>query len=134
MARTPRATRRRPVSEKRKENSSIKMRSSPIECAELGRSPSVGVSAEPLAIDLRHRRQARNTNSASHAGTAMLCPANSTETSMPEITPDAEDWRARLKRDGYAYFPKLCPQALVMAARAAIDRDLAANFDPARQI
>src|SRR5260370_37015877 len=46
----------------------------------------------------------------------------------------AEDWHGRLKRDGYACFPRLCPEALVAAARAAIDADLAANFDPARQV
>jgi hypothetical protein len=45
-----------------------------------------------------------------------------------------DDWQTRLKRDGYAHFPRLCPDALVAAARAAIDADLAANYDPARQI
>jgi hypothetical protein len=45
-----------------------------------------------------------------------------------------EDWRIQLRRDGYARFPKLCPEPLVAAARKAIDRDLAANYDPARQI
>ncbi len=48
--------------------------------------------------------------------------------------PAAEDWRTGLKRDGYACFPGLCPQPLVAAARAPIDRDLAENFDPSRQI
>lgn len=45
-----------------------------------------------------------------------------------------EDWRTRLKRDGYALFPRLCPNVLVDAARAAIDANLAANFDPQRQV
>src|SRR6516162_5004209 len=31
------------------------------------------------------------------------------------------DWRGRLRRDGYAQFPNLCPAPLVWAARAAID-------------
>jgi hypothetical protein len=53
---------------------------------------------------------------------------------MRGITPDAEDWQACLKRDGYARFAKLCPNALVTAARTAIDQDLARNFDPARQV
>ena len=44
------------------------------------------------------------------------------------------DWRARLKREGYAQFPGLCPNSLMVAARAMIDDDLASNYDPARQI
>ena len=51
----------------------------------------------------------------------------------PDLATGA-DWRARFRRDGYVVFPKLCPEPLVAAARAAIDRDLAANYDPARQI
>ncbi len=47
---------------------------------------------------------------------------------------EEDDWRARFRRDGYAFFAGLCPQPLVRAARSAIDRDLDANFDPARQI
>lgn len=47
---------------------------------------------------------------------------------------DGVDWRTRFRRDGYAVFAGLCPQRLVRAARAAIDRDLETNFDPARQI
>lgn len=54
--------------------------------------------------------------------------------SEPKQAAAAEDWRVRLRRDGYAVFPRLCPEALVAAARAAIDRDLAANYDPKRQI
>jgi hypothetical protein len=52
---------------------------------------------------------------------------------MVEPRPD-DDWQLRLKRDGYAQFRGLCPPALVTAARTAIDADLAANYDPARQI
>ena len=44
------------------------------------------------------------------------------------------NWRVRLKREGYVQFPGLCPASLVAAARDAIDDDLAANYDPARQI
>jgi hypothetical protein len=44
------------------------------------------------------------------------------------------NWRGRLRRDGYAQFPNLCPAPLVRAARAAIDQDLATNFDPKRQV
>src|SRR5260370_26271713 len=44
-----------------------------------------------------------------------------------------DDWRARLRRDGYALFPGLCPQRIVRAARFAIDRDLKTNYDPGRQ-
>ena len=44
------------------------------------------------------------------------------------------DWRGRLRRDGYAQFPNLCSAPLVRAARAAIDQDLATNFDPKRQV
>lgn len=53
---------------------------------------------------------------------------------MTTPTPDTDDWQERLKRDGYALFPGLCPPPLIAAARAAIDADLAANFDPARQV
>ncbi len=53
---------------------------------------------------------------------------------MRDIASNDQAWRTRLKRDGYVVFPKLCPQSLVAAARAAIDRDLAENFDPARQV
>jgi hypothetical protein len=45
-----------------------------------------------------------------------------------------EDWRSRLRRDGYTRFLNLCPAPLVRAARAAIDQDLATNFDPKRQV
>jgi hypothetical protein len=45
-----------------------------------------------------------------------------------------EDWRTSLVRDGYARFPGLCPEPLIRAARTAIDADLAANYDPSRQI
>ena len=45
-----------------------------------------------------------------------------------------EDWRRSVRRDGYARFPNLCPAPLVRAARAAIDQDLATNFDPKRQV
>jgi hypothetical protein len=48
---------------------------------------------------------------------------------MAMVHPD-EDWRACLHRDGYAVFPGLCPQPVVRAARAAIDRDLRINYDP----
>src|SRR5579862_6457077 len=43
------------------------------------------------------------------------------------------DWQARLKSAGYARFRGRCPDSLVAAARTAIDRDLATNYDPARQ-
>lgn len=45
-----------------------------------------------------------------------------------------EDWRTRLRRDGYVHFRSLCPEKLVSAARFAIDRDLSTNYDPSRQI
>jgi hypothetical protein len=45
-----------------------------------------------------------------------------------------DDWRTGFRRDGYARFPGLCPQSLVRAARAAIEHDLATNYDPARQV
>ena len=48
--------------------------------------------------------------------------------------PAEADWRGRLRRDGYAQFPNLCPAPLVRAARAAIDQDLATNFDPKCQV
>ena len=53
---------------------------------------------------------------------------------MQTPTTITQAWQAQLKRDGYAHFPLLCPAPLVAAARDAIDRDLAENFDPARQI
>jgi hypothetical protein len=55
---------------------------------------------------------------------------------LPFTEPNAQanTWQLRLKRGGYAHFRGLCPDALVAAARAAIDADLAINYDPARQI
>jgi hypothetical protein len=47
---------------------------------------------------------------------------------------EADDWRTRFRRNGYAIFAGMCPQPLMRAARSAIDRDLETNFDPARQI
>ena len=47
---------------------------------------------------------------------------------------EGKDWRIRLRRDGYVHFRSLCPEKLVSAARLAIDRDLATNYDPSRQI
>ena len=44
------------------------------------------------------------------------------------------DWRAGFRRDGFAVFRQLCPEPAVRRARAAIDRDIAANYDPQRQI
>jgi len=44
-----------------------------------------------------------------------------------------QNWREKLRTQGYAVFPKLTPQPLVAAARRAIDIDLRGNFDPARQ-
>ena len=44
------------------------------------------------------------------------------------------DWRIHLHRDGYVMFPGLCPQPIVRAARAAIDQDLATNYDAHRQL
>lgn len=43
------------------------------------------------------------------------------------------DWRTHLRAEGYAHFPGLVPAPLVEAARAAIDEDLRANYDPSRQ-
>jgi hypothetical protein len=47
---------------------------------------------------------------------------------------NSEDWLASFVRDGYACFRGLCPEPVVRTARAAIDADLAANYDPGRQI
>jgi hypothetical protein len=47
---------------------------------------------------------------------------------------EGEDWRDRLRRDGYIHFPGLCPETVVSAARRAIDHDLLINYDPERQI
>jgi len=44
------------------------------------------------------------------------------------------DWRIHPHRDGYVMFPGLCPQPIVRAARAAIDQDLATNYDAHRQL
>jgi hypothetical protein len=51
---------------------------------------------------------------------------------MVDFRDDA--WQLRVKRDGYAHFRGLCPAALIAEARAAIDADLATNYDAARQI
>jgi hypothetical protein len=48
--------------------------------------------------------------------------------------PAAEDWRIRLRRDGYVHFRSLCPETVVSAARLAIDHDLSMNYDPSRQV
>jgi hypothetical protein len=45
-----------------------------------------------------------------------------------------EVWRVLLHRDGYAMFPGLCPEPIARAARAAIDHDLATNYDEQRQL
>lgn len=50
------------------------------------------------------------------------------------VDPSGDAWQPRLKRDGYAHFQGLCPSALIAEARAAIDTDLATNYEPARQI
>ena len=42
-------------------------------------------------------------------------------------------WQKHLRTHGYAHFPGLTPGPLVKSARKAIDRDLAANFDPNRE-
>jgi hypothetical protein len=51
-----------------------------------------------------------------------------------ETRRDPAGWRAGLVRDGYALFPNVIPESLAEAARAAIARDLAERFDPARQM
>jgi hypothetical protein len=43
-------------------------------------------------------------------------------------------WREHLRERGYAVLPERVPAALVAAANAAIDRDLATAYDPARQL
>jgi len=43
-----------------------------------------------------------------------------------------ENWRTSLVRNGYVRLPNLCQEPLVSTARAAIDADLAANYDPSR--
>jgi hypothetical protein len=43
------------------------------------------------------------------------------------------DWRTALISDGFAIFPQLIAPLLVERARDAIDEDLRARFDPARQ-
>jgi hypothetical protein len=60
--------------------------------------------------------------------------SNGSMTTIGSGSGDPQDWRTRLRREGYAQFPNLCPEALVAAARSAIDRDLAGNFDPERQV
>jgi hypothetical protein len=47
---------------------------------------------------------------------------------------EAEDWRIRLRRDGYVHFHSLCPATVVGTARWAIDHDLSTNYDPNRQV
>lgn len=44
------------------------------------------------------------------------------------------DWRRHLRAHGYARFPRLVPAPLVAAALKAIERDLAENYDPRRQL
>jgi len=51
-----------------------------------------------------------------------------------EAAAQPDDWRAGFHRDGWTLFPQLCPARIVRAARRAIDRDLADNYDAARQI
>jgi hypothetical protein len=46
--------------------------------------------------------------------------------------PGPDDWRIRLRRDGYVHFRNLCPETVVSAARLAIDHDLATNYDRGR--
>lgn len=43
-------------------------------------------------------------------------------------------WKERLRRDGYVHFRELVSAKLIRAARESIDADLAANYDPARQM
>ena len=43
-------------------------------------------------------------------------------------------WREHLRTHGYAQFARLTPAPLVRAARAAITRSLATNYQPARQL
>src|SRR4051794_31555215 len=45
----------------------------------------------------------------------------------------AADWLPAFRRDGYFVFGGLAPVAAVEAARRRIGRDLAENYDPARQ-
>jgi hypothetical protein len=47
---------------------------------------------------------------------------------------ECEDWRFRFRRDGYAHFRNLCPEAAANSARLAIDHNLVMNYDPARQV
>lgn len=47
---------------------------------------------------------------------------------------DDDSWQLRLRRDGYAHFRGLCPAVLIAEARAAIDADIATNYNPAQQI
>ncbi len=44
------------------------------------------------------------------------------------------DWKEHLRTFGYAQFPGLVPDALVTAAKSAIDQGLRQNYDPARQV
>jgi hypothetical protein len=43
-------------------------------------------------------------------------------------------WREHLRERGYAVLPERASPALVAAANAAIDHDLATSYDPARQL
>jgi hypothetical protein len=58
----------------------------------------------------------------------------STKMTADVTIPEDEDWRNRLRCDGYAHFRGLCPATLVNEARQAIDHDLSTNYDPERQI
>ncbi len=44
------------------------------------------------------------------------------------------NWHNELRTHGYAHFPRLVPEALVAAARAAIELDLHEHYDPRRQL
>src|SRR6266540_2431695 len=44
------------------------------------------------------------------------------------------NWHDQFRANGYAQFSGITPAALVTAAREAIDRDLRANYDPAREV
>jgi hypothetical protein len=46
---------------------------------------------------------------------------------------NAEAWLTSFRENGYACFPRLVDTETIRAARIRIDRDLAANYDPARK-
>ena len=46
---------------------------------------------------------------------------------------DDMNWQEQLRTQGFAHFPRLTPEPLVRAARAAIEIDLTSNYDPERK-